>query len=344
MLLVPMSTPLMVSDWDGVRSKGFHPNLHVLKDRTGLRNSVGVAEEPITGGIYSVENSVDQISRDNRDVHQDNPAEEMNYHGFLNGTEYALQGSNYGYPNCMAAWRPDLLPNNTNITVGTQFKLDDFPTTDATCMNDRTPPRLSFQAHMAPLDLKFNPDGSAAWVTFHGSWYDVPFSCSFSFSSPTASFSDNSLTSPRDRTNPTGYKLSVIEFAAGAPVAPANSSTAAIDIFANADNSACPDGCFRPVAMAWDKQGRLFVSSDATGEIYMITRSDGQATNASLPQAVVNGPRVTTSAGGSSPTGTGGGSGSGSGSSSSKGVAPTLMPGPQVAMGVGLGVGLLNFI
>jgi glucose/arabinose dehydrogenase len=29
----------------------------------GLRNSVGVAEEPVTGGIYSVENSADQISR-----------------------------------------------------------------------------------------------------------------------------------------------------------------------------------------------------------------------------------------------------------------------------------------
>lgn len=30
----------------------------------GLRNSVGVAEEPITGGIYTVENSMDQLSRD----------------------------------------------------------------------------------------------------------------------------------------------------------------------------------------------------------------------------------------------------------------------------------------
>lgn len=29
----------------------------------GLRNSVGVAEEPLTGGIYSVENSADQIQR-----------------------------------------------------------------------------------------------------------------------------------------------------------------------------------------------------------------------------------------------------------------------------------------
>lgn len=29
----------------------------------GLRNNVGIAEEPVTGGIYSVENSADQVTR-----------------------------------------------------------------------------------------------------------------------------------------------------------------------------------------------------------------------------------------------------------------------------------------
>ena len=43
----------------------------------GLRNSVGVVEHPDTGGIYSVENSVDEIMREGKDVHQDNPGEEM---------------------------------------------------------------------------------------------------------------------------------------------------------------------------------------------------------------------------------------------------------------------------
>ena len=41
----------------------------------GLRNSVGVAEEPLTGGIWSVENSVDQMKRNGVDIHQDNPGE-----------------------------------------------------------------------------------------------------------------------------------------------------------------------------------------------------------------------------------------------------------------------------
>lgn len=106
------------------------------------------------------------------DVHENNPAEEMNFLGYLNGTAYAPQGSNYGYPNCVAAWRPDLLANNTGIHVGIQFKLDDFSTTDEQCRNTslHTPPRLVFEAHMAPLDIKFNDKGTAAWVTFHGSW------------------------------------------------------------------------------------------------------------------------------------------------------------------------------
>lgn len=43
----------------------------------GLRNSVGIAEHPDTGGIYSVENSADEIMREGIDVHQNNPGEEM---------------------------------------------------------------------------------------------------------------------------------------------------------------------------------------------------------------------------------------------------------------------------
>jgi glucose/arabinose dehydrogenase len=138
----------------------------------GLRNSVGVAEEPITGGIYSVENSVDEMVRDGQNIHQDNPGEEMNFHGYLNGTKYTQQGGNYGYPSCFAAWDVGTIPNNTGLQVGTQFAIGNQNATinDTFCRNDRVAPRLTFQAHMAPLDLKFNDNGSVAWVTFHGSW------------------------------------------------------------------------------------------------------------------------------------------------------------------------------
>ena len=134
----------------------------------GLRNSVGIAEHPVTGGIYSVENSCDQYTRDGVDIHQDNPGEEMNFHGTLANNTYAGQGSNYGYPNCFAAWNATELPNNTHIVTGTQFA--NTSTLDYLCTND-TAPRLTFEAHMAPLDIKFSKDGSVGFVTFHGSWY-----------------------------------------------------------------------------------------------------------------------------------------------------------------------------
>ena len=64
----------------------------------------------------------------------------------------------------------------------------------------------------------------------------------------------------------------MIEFSNGSPTAASDDRNAAIDVFANADLSRCPDECFRPVGLAFDAQGRLFLSSDATGEVYVITK------------------------------------------------------------------------
>lgn len=216
----------------------------------GLRNSVGVAEHPDTGGLYSVENSADQLVREGTDIHQDNPGEEMNFHGFLNGSTES-QGGNYGYPHCFALWDTNL-PDKGDMKVGSQFVLDPTATlNDTTCAEDYVPPRLTFQAHMAPLDIKFTADGTLAYVSFHGSW---------------------------NRDEPVGYKLSVVSFANGEPVEPADSTEAAVDILSNADNTKCPGGCFRPAGLAIDAQGRVFMSSDATGEIYVLQRAEMTAT------------------------------------------------------------------
>lgn len=56
---------------------GYDFNTDGIRLGWGLRNSVGLAEHPVTGGIYSVENSVDEIMREGKNVHQDNPGEEM---------------------------------------------------------------------------------------------------------------------------------------------------------------------------------------------------------------------------------------------------------------------------
>ncbi|KAK3068855.1 hypothetical protein LTR53_013262 [Teratosphaeriaceae sp. CCFEE 6253] len=254
----------------------------------GLRNDVGIAEEPISGGVYTVENSVDEMVREGQDIHENNPGEEMNFLGYLNGTSSPNQGRNFGYPECYSAWNVSAIPDFAG-TVGDQFAIGDLNSTtnDTTCNADnRQAPRLTFQAHMAPLDILFNAAGTAAWVTFHGSW---------------------------DRTDPAGYKLSVVEFANGDAVEPADSLTAAVDIVSNADNAACPSGCFRPVGLAWDSQGRLFMSSDATGEIYVVLRADGNATSAVGSNATGTIPTATAGAGGSGTAS----SGSASASSSS---------------------------
>ena len=248
----------------------------------GVRNEVGLAEHPNSGGIYGVENSADQIVRDGVDVSNNNPGEELNFFGYLNGTQYENQGGYFGYPWCLSVWNTTELPSNQNLSVGEQFafdaasSLDNQNRTDQFCASDAVNARLVFQAHMAPLDLKFNNSGTEGYVTFHGSW---------------------------NRKVPVGYKLSLVNFQEnGDPVEASDSNTAALDIVSNMDNTACPNNCLRPVAMAFDTQGRIFMSSDASGEIYLVTRNAAaNGTNGSSPAPASNGtassPSTTASSG-----------------------------------------------
>lgn len=213
----------------------------------GLRNSVGVTEHPNTGGLWSVENSVDELHRKGQDIHQDNPGEELNYHGTLaNPDDQTTQGGNYGYPVCYAIWSTKNFPDLGTLTTAAQFPDDDAPgnVTDAACNTDYVAPRLAFQAHMAPLDIKFDADAANAYVSFHGSW---------------------------DRSDPVGYRIASIIFGKdGQPTASKDSMDATVDVLSTANLSICPDKCFRPVGLAWDSKGRLWFSSDSTGEIFVM--------------------------------------------------------------------------
>lgn len=134
----------------------------------GVRNDVGVTEHPVTGGIFTVENSVDNISRNGTQFNANNPGEKLNYMGTLVSNSSPNQGSNFGYPQCFAAWAPKKVPNHGNLKVGQQFSIDSS-ISDAQCQNQRTAPELVFDAHMAPLDIKFRKGGDNAFVSFHGS-------------------------------------------------------------------------------------------------------------------------------------------------------------------------------
>ena len=105
----------------------------------GLRNSVGVAEHPNTGTIWSVENSADNLAINTIDIHQDNPGEELNSHGTLPHPA----GSNHGYPTCFALWDTTLPSALTtffpNPTVGIQFPLSATTSTSVASTCGTTP-------------------------------------------------------------------------------------------------------------------------------------------------------------------------------------------------------------
>ena len=111
---------------------------------------------------------MDDIKLNSKDVHNENPAERFNYHGVLNDTSNKFKGANYGYPSCVAAWDTGLL-GVSSLSVGGLFSPDGVP--KASDCASRQGPRLSFPSHTAPLDVKFTADGTAAYITFHGSWY-----------------------------------------------------------------------------------------------------------------------------------------------------------------------------
>ena len=127
-----------------------------------------------------MENSADDLERDGTDIHETNPGEEMNFLGMLSSTpNNATVGGNFGYPRCFAVYDTNI-PSPGNLKVGSHFALNSAGTTnpesmvkeggDDWCKAETVKPRLTFPSHNAPLDIKFNLDGTEAYVAFHGSW------------------------------------------------------------------------------------------------------------------------------------------------------------------------------
>jgi hypothetical protein len=68
--------------------------------------------------------------------------------------------------------------------------------------------------------------------------------------------------------------------AKGEPVEPSTSTRALTSILSNPDHSKCPSGCLRPAGLCVEPgAGRLFMTGDSTGEIYVIARQAGNPTS-----------------------------------------------------------------
>ncbi|TAQ88464.1 hypothetical protein B7494_g3247, partial [Chlorociboria aeruginascens] len=245
---------IKVFDMNSVPSGGYNFVTGGYQAGYGLRNEVGIVFDG-NNLLWGVENSSDDIQRtvngQTTDVHADNPADELNYIGNVSvaNTQW------YGYPTCFTIWNPSGVTDKT-FSVGDQFVLTPNSTfNDTTCISNSAPPRLGFQAHSAPLDSKFDATYSNLYVSFHGSW---------------------------DRQPPTGFKLVAVPFSKGSdgsynPTAALNSGSGGYkDIWWNTDVTQCSAiTCFRPVGIAINGAGRMFVTSDASaeGELFMLASS-----------------------------------------------------------------------
>ncbi|GAP86995.2 putative iron reductase domain protein [Rosellinia necatrix] len=216
----------------------------------GLRNEVGLAFDG-NNMLWGVENSADNLVRTvndtTTDVHTDNPSEELNYLG-----DVTLPNNDwYGYPLCYTVWRPDELLDRV-FHVGEQFVQVPTPYfDDDTCAQISQAPVLNFQAHSAPLSCKFDAKFNDLFIAMHGSW---------------------------DRQPPTGFKVVAVPFAQGpdgsyAPTAASWSSRGTIDVLYPPDETQCSSStCIRPVGLAFDAVGRLYVTSDASGEMFLLSQ------------------------------------------------------------------------
>ena len=126
---------------------------------------------------WSVENSVDNLFRGSLDIHNSNPGEELNFHGYPNSTSEYF-GDNFGYPGCFAIYDTSNVqnyPGGAQVGLqmtGTALNSPDIGRSDEQCRDEHTAPRVTFGSHLAPLDIKFKPggEGSHAYIAFHGSW------------------------------------------------------------------------------------------------------------------------------------------------------------------------------
>ncbi len=81
----------------------------------------------------------------------------------------------------------------------------------------------------------------------------------------------------------------MLSFANGEPTEPADSTTAAKDVLTHPDTSGCPGKCFRPAGLTLDSQGRIFMTSDSTGEIYVLQQTGADGTGTSSPSGTGTG-------------------------------------------------------
>ncbi|EGO61659.1 hypothetical protein NEUTE1DRAFT_98738 [Neurospora tetrasperma FGSC 2508] len=152
---------IKVFDVNKVPSGGYNYNTQGEMFGFGLRNEIGFVPDP-NGVFWGVENSGDDFTRtengQRRDIHTNNPAEKLNNLG----DPRTVRNAWYGYPTCFSVWDPSSFTNS--LKTGQHFVI--APNTsynDATCNGKAIAPRLTFQAHSAPIWNTFDDEAKNIW-------------------------------------------------------------------------------------------------------------------------------------------------------------------------------------
>ncbi len=228
---------------------------------SGVRNVTGFTRTA-AGRMVGVLSGMDDLRYQGKDVHADNPGEEI----------VALEhGKAYGYPFCFAAARiltaAGVVPPGSKLRASWASQnplasVNDSVTDDAWCKAHADLPLTFMQAHSSPLGIAFfeGPQGAlparffgGAFVALHGSW---------------------------DRNPSTGYKVIWVPFDENGKAPMPSSTTQATSypyevVFGGGSNGEARDGAWswaqgelgespvRPVGVAVSPvDGALYVSSD----------------------------------------------------------------------------------
>ncbi|XP_006462984.1 hypothetical protein AGABI2DRAFT_224678 [Agaricus bisporus var. bisporus H97] len=241
----------------------------------GIRNPAGFAfvPSPQVGPVDSqtllvVENapSIDNVTGLTAAFANDNPADEIES-VTISATGNTTPAS-YGFPDCATLWNgaadPTGVPQYKDSPRGTQFSLNlpslstPLPRLDPWCQNmtNNHPPAFNFQAHSVPLDIKrYEPEPIGVGGGLPGEWSgDVFVSFHGSF----------------DRTPPTGYGVVHVPY----PFGSLSTSPLGYDFLVQAtDLNTCPGRCIRPAGLVFGRDNRLYVTSDSSGELFVIRGS-----------------------------------------------------------------------
>jgi glucose/arabinose dehydrogenase len=211
---------------------------------TGIRNAIGLTIHPGDGALFTTQHGRDQL-HDNwpkvfptTQYSAENPGEE-----FLQ----VSQGDNFGWPYCYYAM------DEKKLVTAPEYGGDGKKTDRCT---DKKEPVAVFPAHWAPMSALFYTGNAlpakykdGVFIAFHGSWNRAP--------------------EPQQ-----GYQVVFQPMSGG-------KASGAYETFADGfaalpANEIQPDRAkHRPVGLAQGPDGALYITDDAGGRVYRLTKAGG---------------------------------------------------------------------